>query len=157
MSSHVVPDRYRYAAVPHVMVDDADAALGFYREAFGARELFRVPGPEGGVMHAEFAVGESVVMVGDAGGVFTAPNAGGGPSVGLHVFVEDVDALCRRAVDAGAELLQPPTDMFHGDRTAILRDPSGHVWIFLTHQEDPSAEEVLRRAAGPPSGTGHHA
>ncbi|MFD9124836.1 VOC family protein [Kitasatospora sp. NPDC059571] len=116
-----------------------------------ARELFRLDAPGGGVLHAEVAIGRSVLMLGDAGPAdadgagFAAPVPLGGTSVTLHVFVPDVDALARRARVAGAAIVQPPTDMFHGDRTAVLRDPSGHLWVFLTHLEDLEGDEVLRR------------
>ncbi|KAB1981712.1 VOC family protein [Streptomyces triticiradicis] len=152
-----IPDRYRYAVVPHIMVDDAAAAIDFYQRAFGAREDFRIGGPGGGIMHAEITVGRSALMLGDVGadgagtGSFAAPaSLGGGTSVALHVFVPDVDGLAERAEAAGAEILQPPTDTFHGDRTVILKDPSGHLWIFLTHLEDVPEEELRRRlsAAG---------
>lgn len=141
------PERYRRSVIPHIMVDGAAAAIGFYAAAFGAKELFRIDTPDGQVMHAEIEIHGSVLMLGDGGGVFVSPLEAGGPSVGLHVMVDDVDALADQAVAAGAELLQAPTDMFHGDRTAILRDPYGHVWVFLTHLEDVSPEEIVRRAA----------
>ncbi|MEV0412872.1 VOC family protein [Streptomyces sp. NPDC050448] len=140
-----VPERYRTAVVAHIMVADAPAALSFYRRAFGAVEDFRLDHPEGGVMHAEIRIGGAVLMLGDTSeGPFTAPPELGGTSVALHVFVPDVDALVRTAVAEGAELLQPPADQFHGDRTAILRDPFGHLWVFLTHLEDVSGEELER-------------
>ncbi|MEU3158360.1 VOC family protein [Streptomyces griseoincarnatus] len=149
-----IPARYHYAVVPHIMVDDAAAAIDFYRRAFGAREDFRLEAPGGGVLHAEITVGRSALMLGDASvkeaedASFTAPAfLGGGTSVTLHVFVPDVDALAARAEAEGAEILQPPTDMFHGDRTVILRDPSGHLWVFLTHIEDVSEDELRRRLA----------
>ncbi|WP_217161876.1 glyoxalase/bleomycin resistance/extradiol dioxygenase family protein [Streptomyces sp. AC512_CC834] len=156
-----IPDRYRYAVIPHIMVDDAAAAIDFYQRAFGAREDVRIDAPGGGgVMHAEITVGRSVLMLGDAGAAeadtdaeagpssFTAPSSlGGGTSVMLHVFVPDVDSLAKRAQAAGAEILQPPTDMFHGDRTVILKDPSGHTWVFLTHLEDVPEDELRRRLA----------
>ncbi|MFH7595724.1 VOC family protein [Streptomyces racemochromogenes] len=149
-----IPARYRYAVIPHIMVEDAAAAIAFYERAFGAREDFRIDAPGGGILHAEITVGRSVLMLGDAGvneaetGSFAAPTSlGGGTSVTLHVFVPDVDGLAERARAAGAEILQPPTDMFHGDRTAILRDPSGHMWVFLTHGEDVSDEELRHRLA----------
>ncbi|WP_435796812.1 VOC family protein [Streptomyces flaveolus] len=147
-----IPDRYRHAVIPHIMVDDAAAAIDFYERAFGAREAFRIDAPGGGILHAEITVGRSVLMLGDAGAggaetdAFAAPaSLGGGTSVMLHVFVPDVDSLARRAEAAGAEILQPPTDMFHGDRTVILKDPAGHRWVFLTHLEDISEEELLSR------------
>ncbi|MFI8306136.1 VOC family protein [Streptomyces sp. NPDC085927] len=149
-----IPDRYRYAVIPHIMVDDAAAAIDFYRRAFGAREDFRIGAPGGGILHAEITIGRSALMLGDAGAdeaeavSFAAPaSLGGGTSVALHVFVPDVDSLAERARAAGAEILQPPRDMFHGDRTVVLKDPSGHVWVFLTHLEDVSEEELRRRLA----------
>ncbi|MFD3324427.1 VOC family protein [Streptomyces sp. NPDC058701] len=158
MTSHdavqIVPARYRNAVVPHVMVADAPAALSFYARAFGAVEDVRLERPGGGVLHAEIRIGDAVLMLGDggdpAGDPFASPTALGGTSVALHVYVPDVDALARTAVAAGAELLREPRDQFHGDRTAILRDPSGHVWVFLTHREDLTAEELARRLAGAP-------
>ncbi|MFJ9641634.1 VOC family protein [Streptomyces sp. NPDC004244] len=151
------PDRYRYAVIPHIMVDDAAAAIDFYQRAFGAREEFRIGAPGGGILHAEISIGGSVLMLGDASvdeaedGAFTSPpSLGGGTTVTLHVFVPDVDDLAERASAAGAEILQPPTDMFHGDRTVILKDPSGHMWVFLTHLEDVSDADLRLRlsAAG---------
>ncbi|MEV4920027.1 VOC family protein [Streptomyces tirandamycinicus] len=149
-----IPDRYRHAVIPHIMVDDAAAAIDFYQRAFGAREDVRVDAPGGGILHAEITVGRSTLMLGDASldeveaASFAAPAAlGGGTTVTLHVFVPDVDSLAERAAAAGAEILQPPKDMFHGDRTVILKDPSGHIWVFLTHVEDVSEEELRRRLA----------
>ncbi|PBC70487.1 PhnB protein [Streptomyces sp. TLI_235] len=147
----VIPDRYRHAVVPHIMVDDAAAAIDFYRRAFGARELFRIDAPGGGILHAEIAVGQSVLMLGDASvdeaeaAAFVAPTSLGGTTVTLHVFVSEVDELAERARAAGAEIVQPPKDMFHGDRTVIVKDPSGHLWVFLAHLEDVSEDELLRR------------
>ncbi len=147
-----IPERYRYAVIPHIMVDDAAAAIDFYQRAFGAREDFRLDAPGGGILHAEITIGRSALMLGDASveeaeaGSFAAPaSLGGGTSVTLHVFVPDVDGLAKRAEAAGAEILQPPTDMFHGDRTVILKDPQGHMWVFLTHLEDVPEEELRRR------------
>lgn len=154
-----IPDRYRYAVVPHIMVDDAAAAIDFYQRAFGAREDFRVDAPGGKILHAEITIGRSVLMLSDASveeaeaGSFVAPAAlGGGTSVTLHVFVPDVDSLAERAETAGAEILQPPKDMFHGDRTVILKDPFGHMWVFLKHIEDVPTEELQRRLAAATAG-----
>ncbi|MFF4104536.1 VOC family protein [Streptomyces sp. NPDC001903] len=141
-----VPERYRTAVVPHVMVSDAPAALSFYGRAFGAVEEFRLAHPDGGVLHAEIRVAGAVLMLGDVSeGPFVPPSAAGGTSTALHVYVPDVDALVRTAVAEGAELLQPPADRFHGDRTAVLRDPFGHLWIFLTHIEDVPPEALRTR------------
>ncbi|WP_082309788.1 VOC family protein [Nonomuraea sp. SBT364] len=116
-----VPGRYRYAAVPHLMVDGAAEAIRFYAEPFGGEELFRIADPEGRIAHAEVRIKGSIIMVGDADGPFKVPGAAGGSTVGLHIYVEDVDALTAQAVRAGAELLQPPADMFYGARSAMLR------------------------------------
>ncbi|MEU5578931.1 VOC family protein [Streptomyces huasconensis] len=147
MTETAIPETYRNAVVAHIMVDGAANAIDFYTRAFGAEELFRLDGPDGRVMHAEIRIKGSTIMLGDADGpLFSAPTAVGGTTVGLHVFVEDVDVLARQATAAGAELLQPPADQFHGDRTTMLKDPYGHIWVFLTHLEDLTPDEVARRA-----------
>ncbi|MFE2586808.1 VOC family protein [Streptomyces sp. NPDC059378] len=152
-TTHIeIPDRHRYGVIPHIMVEDAAAAIDFYQRAFGTRKDFRIYAPGGGTLHAEITIGRSVLMLGDASvdeaeaASFAAPTSlGGGTSVTLHVFVPDVDSLAERAGAAGAEIIQPPKDMFHGDRTVILKDPSGHMWVFLTRVEDVSQEELRRR------------
>ncbi|MFI9158876.1 VOC family protein [Kitasatospora aureofaciens] len=126
-----IPERYKYAVIPHVMIDGAAEAITFYAEAFGACELMRLEGEHGRIVHAEIDVQGSTLMLGDADAPFSAPGTGG-PSVALHVYVPDVDVLTARAVAAGAELLAPPADMFYGARQSMLRDPFGHVWILLT-------------------------
>ncbi|WP_330334197.1 VOC family protein [Streptomyces sp. NBC_00536] len=144
----VIPERYRTAVVPHIMVSDAAAALSFYGRAFGAVEEFRLDRPDGGVLHAEIRIAGAVLMLGDTSeGPFVAPDGLGGTTVALHVFVPDVDALTAAAVAAGAELVREPEDQFHGDRNAILRDPFGHLWVFLTHLEDLPEGELERRFA----------
>ncbi|UQX04845.1 VOC family protein [Streptomyces sp. RerS4] len=128
------------------MVSDAPAAIDFYARAFGAVEEFRLDHPDGGVMHAEIRIAGAVLMLGDTPhGLFAAPTTLGGTSVALHVFVPDVDALFRTAVAAGAEPVREPADQFHGDRTASLRDPFGHLWIFLTHLTDVPFETLTHR------------
>jgi PhnB protein len=141
------PDRYRDAAIAHLMIDGAAAALDFYARAFDAQELMRIATPDGHVLHAETAIEGSVVMVGDADPPFAAPAASGGATVALHVYVEDVDARFAQAVAEGAVALQPVQDMFYGARSGIVRDPFGHVWILLTHQEDLDVHEVEARGA----------
>ncbi|MFG3706102.1 VOC family protein [Micromonospora sp. NPDC047670] len=154
-----IPDRYRYAVIPHIMVDDGAKAIDFYVRAFGARVLFRVDAPGGGVMHAEIAIGSSTLMLGDTsvpetdGTGWLEPHALGGTTTTLHVFVPDVDALAAQAESAGATIIKPPADMFHGDRTAILSDPHGHIWVFLTHLEDVPEAELRRRLAEAESAT----
>ncbi|MET7427210.1 VOC family protein [Dactylosporangium sp. NPDC005555] len=141
----VIPDRYRYAAIPHIMLDGARAAAEFYVAAFDAEELMRIAHPDGRILHAELRIGTSVVMLGDAEKPFVSPHVAGGTTVGLHVYVDDVDALYDRAVTAGATSMQPPTDMFYGDRTIMLKDPFGHVWVFLTHMYDMPLHDIVAR------------
>ncbi|WP_433419212.1 VOC family protein [Microtetraspora malaysiensis] len=126
-----IPEHYKYAVIPHIMVDGAAEAIEFYIKAFGASELFRLDGDEGRIVHAEISVQGSTLMLGDADARFPPPGEGGA-SVVLHVYVPDVDALTTQAVAAGAELLSSPADMPYGARQSMLRDPFGHVWIFLT-------------------------
>ncbi len=126
-----IPEQYKSVVIPHVLVDGAAEAITFYGAAFGAVEHMRLDGADGGIMHAEISIHGCTLMLGDAAAPFSPPSAGG-PSVILHVYVPDVDALTARAVAAGAELLSPPSDMFYGARQSMLRDPFGHVWIFLT-------------------------
>lgn len=140
------PSRYRNSVIAHVMVNGATAAIDFYRSAFGATELFRISGPDGKVIHAEIQIERSIVMVGDASEPFRDPKSLGGSCVGLHVYVENVDSISQNALAAGAVELQPLQDMFYGDRQTTLRDPFGHVWVLLTHQEDVAPEEIVSRA-----------
>jgi len=139
------PEHYRDAVIAHVMVDDAPAAIDFYAQAFGATEVLRIAAPDGRVLHAEITIEGSLVMLGDADDPFSAPTALGGTTAGLHAYVADVDARLAQAVNAGGEALQQPQDMFYGARTAMLRDPFGHVWVLLTHRQDLTLDEITRR------------
>lgn len=143
-----VPDGY-HTVTPHLAIRGAAAAIEFYATAFGAEELFRMPGPGGLVMHAEVRIGDSIVMLGEESPEMgaTAPPTIGGSAVGLLLYVGDVDAACKRATNAGCTLEMPPTDMFWGDRYCKLRDPFGHKWSIATHKEDVSPEEMARRLA----------
>jgi PhnB protein len=143
------PDRYRNAVVPHIYVNGAAAAVAFYERAFGARELFRVAGKDGKIMHGELAIGGSVVMIGDPGdgGLYGEPRKLGGCTAGLHIMVDDNAALLRRATAAGAEEVQPLTEMFYGASSCSVRDPFGHVWVLLSWKEDLDAAEIERRGA----------
>lgn len=148
MSREVEPIPERFGAVtPSLTIDGAAEAIEFYREALGAELLSSADGPGGQVWHAEIDVGGSVVMLNDAfpehGSV--APTSLGGTPVTMWVYVEDVDAAFRRAVDAGAEATMEPEDMFWGDRMAGVRDPFGHEWSLATHVEDVDPEEMQRR------------
>jgi PhnB protein len=140
------PARYRNAIVPHIYVDGAADGIVFYQQAFGAVELFRITHPNGKILHAELAICGSVVMIGDPDNrLYGEPRALGRCSAGLHLFLDDNKALLRRAVAAGAEEIQPPTDMFYGANSASVRDPFGHIWVLLVWKEDLEPAEMERR------------
>jgi PhnB protein len=140
------PARYRNAVVPHIYVDPASDGIAFYKRAFGAVELFRIARSNGRILHAEISICSSVVMIGDPdGGLYAEPRTLGRCTAGLHLFPDDNEALLRRAVAAGAEEIQPPTDLFYGASSASVRDPFGHVWVLLTWKEDLEPEEMERR------------
>jgi PhnB protein len=121
----------------------------FYERAFGAEELFRIARPDGRILHAELSILGSVFMIGDPDDkLYAEPRTLGRCSASLHVFADDNAALLRRAVAAGAEEVQPPTQMFYGANSASVRDPFGHVWVLLTWQEDLEPAEMVRRASG---------
>jgi PhnB protein len=140
------PDRYRNAIVPHIYVEGASDAIAFYQRAFGAEELFRIAGPDGKILHAEISICDSVLMIGDPDDrLYGEPDTLGRCTAGLHVFTDDNAALLLRAVEAGAEEIQPPTDMFYGANSASVRDPYGHVWVLLSWKQDLDPAEMERR------------
>jgi uncharacterized glyoxalase superfamily protein PhnB len=133
---------------PALTVRNGAEAIEFYKKAFGAEEIMRVPGPDGkSIMHAEIRVGTSRIMLGDEAPSMgcLAPVTLGGPGGSLYVYVPDVDAAFKQAVAAGAKALMPVTDMFYGDRFGQVEDPSGHRWGLATHVEDLAPEEMARR------------
>jgi PhnB protein len=142
-----IPKGY-HSVTPYLAVDDAAAALEFYKQAFGARERMRMPAPGGKVGHAEIEIGDSCIMLADEypDMGFRSPKAFGGTPVTLHLYVEDVDAVARQAVAAGAKELRPVKDQFYGDRTGTVADPFGHVWHIATRKEDLAPDELKRRA-----------
>jgi PhnB protein len=140
------PERYRNAIVPHIYVDGASEAIAFYKRAFGASELFRITAPNGKIVHAEITICGSVLMLGDPDGrLYAQPRALGRCTAGLHIFSDDNAALLRHAVAAGAEVIQPPTEMFYGANSASVRDPYGHIWVLLTWTHDLDPAEMERR------------
>ncbi len=150
MSNEVkyVPDGY-HSVTPYLSVKDAARAIEFYKEAFGATELFRLDEPDGKIGHAEIMIGDSHIMLADEKLEMKArsPQTLGGSPVGLMLYVPDVDATVNKAVEAGAKLLRPVADQFYGDRTGGIEDPFGHGWYVATHIEDVSSEEMTRRIA----------
>jgi PhnB protein len=140
------PERYRNAIVPHIYIDGAADGIAFYKRAFGAQELFRIAHPSGRILRAEISICGSVVMIGDPDHrLYGEPRLLGGCTAGIHIFVEDNVALLRRAVEAGAEEIQSPTEMFYGANSAGVRDPFGHVWVLLLWKEDLDPAEMRRR------------
>ena len=145
MTVKKIPDRYYQSVIPHIMIKEASAAIEFYRQAFGATEIFRISKPNGKIVHAEIQIEDSIIMVGDAESPFQDPKSLGGLTVGLHIYIEEVDARSAQAVSVGAKEIQPVQDMFYGDRMAMLEDPFGYIWVFLTHKEDLTPEEIKKR------------
>jgi PhnB protein len=142
------PAAVRQTATARLRVRNAAAAIDFYTRAFGAQELMRFTG-HGRIAHAELAIGNSVIMLGeeapDHG--FPGPEALGGSPVGMHVYVDDADGFVKRAVEAGARLVTPVSDQFYGDRSGQVADPFGYGWTIATRTEDMSVEEMQRRMA----------
>jgi len=153
-----IPDGY-HTATPYLIIGGAADAIEFYKKAFGATELFRIPAPEGKIGHAEIKIGDSPIMLADEYPQmgYKGPKSLGGSPVSLMIYVEDVDTTFAQAVAAGASVKEAVADKFYGDRTGTLTDPFGHVWHVSTHKEDVSVEEMERRAkaaSAAASGTG---
>ena len=124
-----VPEGY-HSLTPHLIIKNAGAAIDFYKKAFGATEIMRMPGPGGKVMHAELKIGDSMLMLADEFPEYgcKGPESYGGSSVTVHLYVPDVDALFDRAVAAGATPLSPPADQWYGERVASVKDTMGITW-----------------------------
>ena len=148
MSIKLVPDGYR-SVTPYLIVADAASAITFYQNVFGAKLRMRLDGPNGKIGHAELEIGDSLIMLADehpAMGAVAPPTVGGTP-VGIHLYLDDVDAVAAKAAAAGATLKRPVENQFYGDRLGTIVDPFGHLWHISTHVEDVSPEEIGRRAA----------
>ncbi len=148
-----IPDGYR-GATPYLTVKCAADAIEFYKKAFGAIETMRIGDPGGKIGHAEIQIGEARLMLSDEYpemNVLSPETIGGSPVV-IHLYVEDVDAMAARAVEAGATVARPVADQFYGDRGGKFTDPFGHHWWIATHKEDVSPEEMKKRAAALNSG-----
>ena len=141
-----VPTGY-HSVTPYLACGDAARAIDFYKKAFGAVELMRMPGPNGKIGHAEVKIGDSRVMLTDEYREmdFLSPMTRGGTTVHIHLYVADADKMAERAVGAGAKLVHPVQDKFYGDRTGTVQDPFGHVWHLATHTEDLSMAELRKR------------
>jgi PhnB protein len=140
-----IPDGY-HTLTPYLTVRNAVRAIEFYKQAFGAKERGVMKGPDGKVMHAELMIGDSIFMLADEFPEFgsLSPESVGGTPMGLHIYVDGVDAAFDRAVNAGAQVEMPVMDQFWGDRYGKLKDPFGHKWSIATHTKDLSADEMKR-------------
>ena len=141
-----IPNGY-HTITAYLHVSDARRAIEFYKEAFGASELYRMESPDGRIGHAELQVGDSRLMLADEHPEVGAlsPQTIGGSGVSFLIYTEDVDALFDRAMKAGATVTRPLANQFYGDRTGNLKDPFGHSWTLATHVEDVSPEEIDKR------------
>jgi PhnB protein len=141
-----IPDGY-HTVTPYLYIKGAAEALEFYKKAFGATELFRMPMPGGRIGHAEIKIGDSPIMLADEHpemGV-RGPLTLGGTSSSIMIYVADVDARFQQAVAAGATIARPLKDQFYGDRSGTVTDPFGHQWTLATHVEDVPHDEMARR------------
>jgi len=143
MTAKAIPEGF-HSVTPYMTCRDAARAIEFYKAAFGAVEKGVMRSPDGKVAHAELRIGDSIIMLGDEFPEMGAlsPQSTGGAGVGLHIYLEDVDAAFDRAVKAGAKVEMPVADMFWGDRYGKLADPFGHKWSIGTHKQDVSMQEM---------------
>lgn len=144
-----IPQGYN-SITPYLIVKGAAQAIDYYKNVFGASEVFRMDGPDGKVGHAELQIGDSRIMLADEnpnmGQGYTSAATIGASPVSLYLYIPDVDSVVERAVSAGAKLLKPVQDQFYGDRSGFIQDPFGHLWGVATHVEDVAPQEVEERA-----------
>lgn len=146
MAVKPIPEGYN-TVTPYMIADGASDAIAYYKAAFGAQEELLMPGPDGKVMHAEIRIGDSKIMLADECpemGARSAKTVGGSP-VGICLYVEDVDTVFKRAIDAGGTEERPVQTQFYGDRSGTLRDPFGFQWTVATHVEDLTPEQIAER------------
>ena len=144
-----VPERF-HTITPHLVVRNATDAVEFYKKAFGAEEIARMPRPDGkGVMHCELKIGDSLIMLCDEMPQmerWLSPQSLNGTTVAVHLYVNEVDAVFDKAVRAGATVSMPVMDAFWGDRYGKVTDPFGHEWSIATHMKDLTPEEMQKGA-----------
>lgn len=141
-----IPDGY-HTVTPTLTIKGASDAIEFYKKAFGAKEIYRFPGPDGkSIMHAEIKIGDSSIMLTDEMPQMgcMSPKSTGGPTGAIYLYVQNADDVFNKAVSAGAKQKMPPTDGFWGDRFGSVEDPFGHVWTIATHKKDMSLEEIKK-------------
>ncbi|MEO7538396.1 MAG: VOC family protein [Pyrinomonadaceae bacterium] len=142
-----IPGGYE-GVTPYLICRNAEAAIDFYKRAFGAGELFRI-GEPGMVGHAELKIGGAIIMLADEHPEMGAhsPESIGGSPVSLMIYVENVDEFTKKAVEEGLEVIKPVQNQFYGDRSGYFKDPFGHMWSFATHIEDVTPEDMNERAS----------
>ena len=147
MAAKPIPEGY-HTVTPYLAVDDAAAAIEYYVKVFGATERVRMDAPGGKIGHAELEIGDSLVMLSDPFPQASTrpPHELGGTSASVVLYVEDVDAVVKQAVAAGATVTMEVADQFWGDRLGTITDPFGHLWSIATHVEDVPPEEMAERA-----------
>ena len=147
MGTKPIPEGYN-TLTPYLSVDDAAQAIEYYKRAFGAKERMRMDAPDGKIGHAELEIGDSMVMLSDPfpHASTKPPKELGGTSGSVFMYVEDVDAVVKKAVDEGATITMEVADQFWGDRFGSIQDPFGHSWAIATHVEDVPPEEMAERA-----------
>ena len=146
MAAKPIPDGYE-GITPYLICKNAEAAIDFYKRAFGAEEIVRI-GQPGMVGHAEMRIGKAIFMLADEFPSMGArgPETIGGTPVSLYIYVEDVDSFTQKAIEEGLKVLKPVADQFYGDRSGHFEDPFGHQWGFATHMEDLTPDELDQRA-----------
>jgi PhnB protein len=148
VSSKPIPHLF-HTVTPSLVVRNAAQAIEFYKKALGAKELMRMPSPDGKITHAELQIGDSIIFLSDEFpnmGISKSPQTLGGCTGTLNLYVEDVDTTFQRAIDSGGKAAMPVADMFWGDRYGTFVDPFGHAWGVATHKEDLSEQEIDERA-----------
>jgi len=143
-----IPEGYS-TLIAYISVRNASDAIAYYKKAFGAEELVRMPMADGKVGHAELKLGDSILMLADEmdhpDAIAKSPRTLGGVPSGLCLYVADCDAMFKRAIDAGGKARRPLTTQFYGDRSGTVEDPFGQFWTISTHVEDVSPDEMKRR------------
>lgn len=139
MAIKPIPDGY-HAITPYLVIEGAAKLIDFLKQAFDAQETFRMPTPDGTIMHAEVKIGDSTLMMGEASDKWKPMPAS------IYLYVNDSDAVYKRALQAGATSLMAPADQFYGDRHGSVKDPAGNIWWIATHKEDVSPDQLKERA-----------
>jgi PhnB protein len=145
-TAHLPPGYH--TLTPSMSFRDTERAISWYKTVFGAEEKMKVNGPDKKIMHAEIRIGDSLIFLAEENPQYDSitPQTTKGNSVKLHMYVEDVDGVVKKAVQNGAKLVMAPMDMFYGDRVGNIEDPFGYSWVLSTHVKDVSEEEMREKA-----------